>query len=220
MTTLKNFNHTLGITASALLLIASSAFAAPSDDITKDISCNIDETLYVKTVGLEDNFQSGIEITNPRPAVMATSIVTDYLNHHSLSDSRHYDQGTANNFFVESIRLRNLELSNRTVQSGVIMVGMQNPGGNDSLFFGNLAKMGTAPNNTLGKIYAGRISNLVSSGWTKSGTVYYSDLSNLPYTKTGSNKTMLDWVKKRRFFDILIQDDTHVDFVKIALCVS
>lgn len=217
--------------AFALAIIPSGAQATPSDDLISVLQCGSDESLNVVTGGIEDNYAGGTDTATPRTALTDSTDIIAYQTHHNNQSFRQYDQGGNNNFFLET--LANPKPSNAIATRGMIILKFKPTGSlyeTDHVLIGDLSNHGAYTGNGTPKLttadYAHATTPTMPGGaWSSSNGMFYAMLlPDAPQSnglKTRDQQTsMLDFINGNgnNEVDFLIQDDSNVDFVKIAVC--
>ena len=173
-----------------------------NDGLVKEFTCDAGEVKTVQHYGLEDSFSTanGAEPSTPAPHIALVPWIANYP--FPLTG---YDEVSANRIFAETVK--NLPAN---VVKGNFYIGFKSNGtalqGNDTMTFGNYANndVKTIPLNTL--------------NWTTTaagGTTIFSNSFNNIDT---NNSTLLQMVKNNQQFDVVVQDDTSVDFITVATC--
>jgi len=176
--------------------------ALVNDKLVKSFTC---ENGLIKTVqhyGLEDSFSTanGVEPSTPAPHIALVPWIDNYP-----FPTTGYDEVNANRIFTETIK--NLPAN---VVNGNFYIGFKSNGttlqGNDTMTFGNYANSNveSIPLNTL--------------NWTTTAaggtTIFNNSFNNIAV----NGSTLLDMVNNSQQFDIVVQDDTSVDFITVATC--
>ena len=220
---MKNSVIRAGLVSLAALTFSSQAVAADSDVIIDAITCAADEDLFVKDGGVEDNYGPGIDTVNPAPNVVDSPHIVNFQSVHG-SALRQYDDGGNDRFFVE--RLNQMRPSNRQAMSGTVIMKFRPTGSlysTDSLLIGDLKRHGLLnqlgqaimPRNVFG---AWSTTAMPGADWTETNGMFVGDLATLR-TADGT-RTMLEYVNSLKTLDFILQDDSEVDFIKVALCLK
>ncbi len=213
----------LGAVSLAAMSFAAPAHANDSDAIINAIACAPGETLHVTTGGVEDNFGGGPDVVNPASTVLDSPHLMNYNSVHSTTN-RQYDEGGNNRFFVE--RLTGARPGNRQATSGKVIFKVRPTGSlydTDSLMIGALHRHGDL--NGLGqpvmlRYTYGAWSTLAipGTGWTETNNMYVGDLNIL--TSADGTRSMIQVLNQQNRIDFIWQEDTELDFLKVALCVQ
>ncbi|MGB1250574.1 MAG: GEVED domain-containing protein [Candidatus Promineifilaceae bacterium] len=162
--------------------------------------------------GVADNFASGnVELTHRSPAL------DDYITYHTDGE---YDESSANRFFGESFIIPDSET--RHICGATLIIRLDQLGelqGNDtiSLNFIEYDSSGTAVQAVPGGGWSYNVGNLLTllAGGASPATLTL-DLSALPLTG-GGTKDLLGSFSALRYLDVMVQDDTAVDFVDLVV---
>jgi hypothetical protein len=170
-------------------------------------ACDRGETKVVLVKGLEDGFSpAGKERGFLRPAL-------DKPRWQSIAPGS-YDQSQPDHYFIDSLQ------APARIRNGLFVIGLKPLGvtdsDNDVIGLGDL----TSPFHFGDAI--GRLP--VLPGWKREGTLYSVQLGDVDFPDSGPGTTRsllayLDAGAEPRWFDVMVQDDTSVDFVGLAACV-
>lgn len=216
-----------------MLAIPSSVSAADSDALLASFVCNDGEDKLVVTGGIEDNYAGGQEPANPRQSFADSPAISDYQAHHGNTALRSYDQGGDNNFWLET--LPNPKPSNSIATRGMVILKFKPTGSlysTDHLLIGDLKNHGETTGNgspilTTGDYAHALSTSLPGGAWTLTNGMYHAELGSSAtpgvglWTRDGVTP-LLDMVNNNGMneIDFMIQDDSNVDFVKLAMCVE
>lgn len=203
----------------ALMLVSLTAVTAearPASRFIDQITCPAGDEKFVMTLGVDDQFAGGLEVVRPRLEIEQHPTIQNFQTTHSHSDLKQYDENQANSYFADSFR----DIP-RPISEGYFITAFQNIGGNDALILGKGDKNWTTTPSQR-HIYGVRISQAASNGWTVAGNYHSADLSTLPLVSGAGN--LLDYINgdvsgsSAREFDVIMQDDTAIDFATLVLC--
>lgn len=191
------------------------AEARPASPEIDAIVCPAGDEKFVMTLGVDDQFANGPEATRPRLELELHPTIQNFQTTHSLTATKQYDEGTRNSYFVDSFR----DLP-RPISEGHFITRLNLGGRNDAIYLGKGEKIwdpvvGQRHN------YGVEISS-ASPVWTVSGNLYALDLSTVQLRSSAG--TLLDYVNgdvsgsSEREFDVVMQDDTSIDFATLVLC--
>ena len=206
-----------------ILMCSGAASAQNAQNIINSYSCPPAQQKVVLTLGVDDAFRPGTEEVMPRIELeTAPTIVTFQTNHESqypgndISTNK-YDQDRNNSYFIDSFR----DVP-RPVSSASFITRLNNGGGNDAIILGKGDKTWSTVNSQR-HVNGQTISAAGSAaGWNVTGNVYVADLALLNMVSGAG--TLLDFVNgdvsgsSAREFDVIIQDDTNIDFAALMLC--
>jgi hypothetical protein len=214
-----------------LVLVASAALvafvgapapapvaAAPTTgmDILRAYKCRRPETKSIIVRGVEDNFSPvGEERGFIRPGRRSQQTLT------SSPDPR-YDYDQEDHFFSDSLALP------PRVASGLLVMGLR-PNGDtrtDGVGYGDISS-------TLPHVRAGRYGSIALSlipktpAWQVRGALHSISLADLQISLDGrtaavpgNQRSLLSLIRVENlpWLDIIVQDDTSVDFIGLAIC--
>lgn len=170
--------------------------------------CRRNETKTVLVKGVEDGFSpAGNEPGFLRPGL-------DNAHWRSVGAGR-YDQSQPDHFFIDSLQ------APARIHQGLFVIGLQplasNDSDNDLLAIGDLATTHrfSHPINDLSRL----------PGWQHEGTLYSAPLDRIVLAAAGHDgpRSLLDWLRENAhgdWLDVLVEDDTSVDFIAVAACVE
>lgn len=213
----------LGLTAAGQASAArrrAEAVPRTGMEILNAYACGRGETKQILVLGVEDGFSpSGSEVGFIRPGRNdAARLPRD--------GTGEYDQVNVDRGFTDSFRVEG------RVASGLFVIRARSLNGsdNDTLSFGNLTA--DAATETPGRMGGGLFANLPET-WSIEGEVIYASLDDLRLFKTpGGNwsdpassggidlslRGYLNDPTSPGWLDVMVQDDTAVDFMGLALC--
>ena len=216
MTKLTKYGH---MALAGLMLTAvsvSTAYAGPSSKYIDNIKCPVGDQKVVMTLGVDDQFKNGQEVATPRLEIEQHPTIQNFQTRHSYTSLKQYDQNQANSYFADSFR----DVP-RPISKGHIITAFQNVGHNDTLVLGKGDKNWTTISGQR-HVYGVRINQAASNSWNVSGNYYSADLSDLNLVSGAG--TLLDFINgdvsgsSAREFDVVMQDDTAIDFATLVLC--
>lgn len=180
-------------------------------------TCARPERKVVLIRGIEDGFSpAGVEPILVRPERRTPGLL-------SLTKDGSYDRNQPDVGFTDSF-----ETPARVVR-GLFVVGLRRMEGseNDFVLIGDIPTQETV--RVKGRAFQSYVSDLARQpGWRASGEVYSADLENLVFlrrgdTSTGSPRNLLELLGSRSgptWVDVIIGEDTSVDFLGMAVCVA
>lgn len=213
----------LGLTAAGEASAArrrAEAVPRTGMDILNAHACGEGETKQIMVLGVEDGFS---------PAGSEAGFIRAGRNDAARlprSGTGEYDQVNVDRGFTDSFKVEG------RVASGLFVMRARSLNGsdNDSLAFGNLAV--DVETESPGLMGGGLFANLPKT-WSTEGEVIYASLENLRlFEATGGNwsnlavpggvdlslGSYLNDPNSPGWLDIMVQDDTAVDFMGLALC--
>lgn len=238
LTTLK----ILGGTAIALAF-SSTAKAGPIESLNKRVKCVSCEQLdlsgrpniqnHQSTIfqgGNDDSYQGGnAEATSPRAALTSLSNVTTYANRPGINGlTRDYDELHSNEFFLETINVPNAA----TMKNGWLVFSLKSNGDsldhNDNMYFGNFVdhtNLGPTDSSKY-RSFSSRVNQFLTKSDSQ-GLIFTQDSATGAYYARldrvklyNGTETLLDQIKQDGFMDMVVQDDTGIDYVAIIACVE
>lgn len=191
------------------------ATARPASPQIDAITCPAGDEKFVMTLGVDDRFRGGQEAARPRLELELHPTIQNFQTTHSLTTTKQYDERTQNSYFVDSFR----DVP-RPISQGHFITRLNVGGSNDAIYLGKGDKIwdpivGQQHN------YGVQITT-AAPAWTVTGNVYSLDLSTVQL-RSGAG-TLLDFVNgdvsgsSAREFDVVMQDDTAIDFATLVLC--
>ena len=193
--------------------------ALVNDQLVEKYECAVNELKTVKHFGVEDIFDlsNGIEPTYPSTNITTNPGVITYNNRVNAGIAP-YDETSNDRFFADNIN--NLPSA---ITSARIFIGLKSNG--SSLQFNDALYLGDYGNNH----YGVKLQNLSANGGTWSHQlvnnsnpttdVYWNDFRSINFNSPLPNTmTLLDYVQTNNAFDVLVQDDTSVDFITVTTC--
>ncbi len=197
-----------------------------NDKLVENYQCKTGLVKTVQHYGVEDVFDlsNGAEQAYPSSDVLNWPNVIAYNNNVNQATTSGYDETSNNRIFADSIN--NLPAG---IVSGRIYIGLKSNGSslqhNDTLAIG---KYGTSVNSyfeTLNKLkladgtgtqpYSTQWQNQLVNTTNPTTDVLWNDFNRLKFTASSS---LLDYVQTSNNFDVVVQDDTSVDFITVATC--
>ena len=184
--------------------------------------------------GNGDGYQGGSsETTSPRAALLSQTDIASYANRPGINGlTRDYDELHSNEFFLETINVPNAASMN----SGWLVFHLKSNGDsldhNDAMYFGNYvdhANLGPT-NNSMYRTYSSRVNQFLTKTdnqglifqQDQSTGAYYASLDRLKLNSAdhSGTTTLLEQIKQDGFMDMVVQDDTGIDYVAIIGCVE
>ena len=152
--------------------------------------------------------------------LVLTVITRDYVELHS------------NEFFLETINVPNAA----SINSGWLVFHLKANGDsldhNDAMYFGNYfdhVNTGSS-NNAMYRTYSSRVNQFLTKTDSQglifqqdpNTGAYYASLDRLKLNSAdhSGTTTLLEQIKQDGFMDVVVQDDTGVDYVAIIACVD
>jgi len=187
--------------------------ALVNDKLVKNFTCEAGEVRTVQHYGVEDVFDTsnGAETANPSSGILNTPWIANYP--YPVTG---YDETNNDRIFADTIR--NLPSG---ITKGMFYIGFKSNGsslqGNDTFQIGDFANT-NASSTHLSNAYA----NSFNSTWTNQQVnnsnpttdIYYNTFSNISLP-TGN---LLNLANSNNGFDVVVEDDTSVDFITVATC--
>ena len=186
---------------------AQPAAARTGMGLLRAYACKRGETKVVLVKGLEDNFSpAGKEPGFLRPGL-------DKRRWQSIGPGS-YDQSQPDRYFIDSLQ------SPARIRDGLFVIGLKPMGvsdsNNDVISLGDL----------LSPFHFGDAINRLPAlpGWQREGTLYSVQLGDVDFGDASppAGRTLLAYLdadSQPRWLDVLVQDDTSVDFIGLAACV-
>ncbi len=187
-------------------------------ELLEAFRCRSAETKRVIVRGVEDDFSpAGYEPSFIRPASRSARTL-------SFNKGTAYDQSQADRNFIDSI------LVPTPVARGLFVIGLRPILNNDN----DTMLIRDQNSDTASYMDQPGFSAAVSAldrlaGWRRLGDVRYAEFASLTYDPRGVSPsltpgwTLLDSLRAargERWIDVLVQDDTSVDFIGLALCLA
>ncbi|MBS0463001.1 MAG: hypothetical protein JSS41_11085 [Proteobacteria bacterium] len=176
-------------------------------DLLRAYPCRRSETKVVQVKGIEDGFSpAGNELGFLRPGL-------DKARWRSIGAGR-YDQSQPDREFHDSLQIP------AHIHDGLFVIGLKalpvSDSGNDILALGDL----TSPNR-----FSHLIADLPGLGWNVDGVLHSAALGNVILNAPGQTdrRSLLDWLREgaqTHWLDVMVEDDTSVDFIGLAACVE
>lgn len=205
-----------GVLLSTLAVMVAEA--RPASSMIDGIVCPQGEQKFVLTLGIDDKVQNGPEAANPSTDVANQQSIVDYQTQHGHTALRQYDEQIRDKFFADSF----VDIP-RPVSKGFFIGGIKIGGSNDTLYLGKGDQVSNTNGSTIRHAYGVRLQDTnVKSEWTVTGSYRMLDLSQANLSSGAG--TLLDYVNgtvtgsSARELDIIIQDDSPIDFATLVLC--
>lgn len=184
---------------------ARSQTAKPTGmELLRGYPCRRSETKIVLVKGVEDGFSpAGSEPGFLRPGL-------DTAHWRSIGPGS-YDQMQPDHFFVDSLQVP------ARIHDGLFVIGLKSlpvsDSRTDTIAIGDL-------------LSSVRFTSAISEypkrdGWTVDGALYYAELGRIELAAQPGN--LLTWLRKGdqpHWLDVMVQDDTSVDFIGLAACIE
>lgn len=179
--------------------------------------CAKPERKVIVIRGVEDGFSpAGVEPIFLRPERRTPSLV-------GMSTGGAYDRNQADVGFTDSLQ------APPSVVRGLFVIGMRGMEGSrtDFVLIGDIPTQETA--NTTGRAFRSLFPDMARQpGWRVSGDVYSAELENLVFVRQdraapGAPRNLLEHLRMRErpsWVDVVISEDTSVDFIGMAMCVA
>lgn len=195
---------------------ADRSQAATGMDILRAYRCRRGETKSIIIRGVEDQHSAAGDEPN---FVRAGRHFPDTL---TFVAGGSYDQVEADRRMTDSFKVP------ANTADGLFLIGLKAVANNDSDTIGIGDFNTLASSAPVGKRFSAAVSGLEQlPGWSRQGDLYFAELSGIglyrgsdPNTKT-PGRTLLDLVRSNPddgWVDVLVQDDTSVDFIGVAVC--
>lgn len=188
--------------------------AATGIDVLRSYGCRQAETKTIILRGVEDNHSpAGNEPNAIRPGRRFPDTLTFFAG-------GSYDQIQADRRWTDSFE------APRHTASGILVLGLKPVAANDTdtIAVGDISAIAVNATN------AGRFGSLVAAletqpGWSRRGDLYIADLAAVRLNSRASQRhaSLLDLIRAggaEGWIDVLVQDDTSVDFMGVALCLE
>jgi hypothetical protein len=186
---------------------AERATARTGMGLLRAYACDRGETKVVLVKGLEDNFSpAGKEPGFLRPGL-------DKPRWQSIAPGS-YDQSQPDHYFMDSLQ------PPPRIRNGLFVVGLKSLGvtdsENDVIGLGDM----TSPFH-----FGDGIGHLPAlPGWKREGALSSVELGDVDFPDSGAGapRTLLAYLDagpEPRWLDVMVQDDTSVDFIGLAACV-
>ena len=204
--------------------------------LTKECRPCFGKKVSVVKKGKDDNYSGSKEATSPRALFNSITAISNFQSSHNKSGiSRNYDEGHQNEYFVETIQVPKAD----KIQKGWIVMRFRDAGGlasTDNVMIGDvagwMAKRQTQGNGA-DKVYArlfakkypdfkNEINPYGSQVWKihQPTNIVYASLKDVELISKSHSGTsnLLEQLKTDGLIDVVIQDDTEIDFVGIVRC--
>jgi len=243
LTTLKILSAT-----TLALAFTATATAGSIESLSQRVNCDscccdqLDlQQKYPPTIikgGVDDNYQGGTsETTSPRAALVSYPTSSGY-NSGRAGTTRDYDELHSNEYFLETLNVSNAS----AMKNGWLVFHLKSNGdrldGNDNMYFGNFVDQvtegaaakasGSPADESKYRTFASRVNQFLTKTDSHgpifqqdSATgAYYARLDRVKLISANHSGTdsLLDQIKQDGFMDMVIQDDTGIDYVAIIAC--
>lgn len=192
--------------------------------------------------GNGDGYQGGnSEATSPRAALLSQTGITTYANRPGINGlTRDYDELHSNEFFLETINVPNAA----SINSGWLVFHLKSNGDsldhNDAMYFGNYVDQanegaaaqtsGNPADQSKYRTFSSRVNQFLTKT-DNQGLIfqqdpntgaYYASLDRLKLNSAdhSGTTTLLEQIKQDGFMDMVVQDDTGIDYVAIIGCIE
>ncbi|CAA6813715.1 MAG: Chitinase [uncultured Sulfurovum sp.] len=188
--------------------IRGEAKGLVNDKLVKSFTCEANEVRTVQHYGIEDLFNTanGAEVANPSATILGTPWIMNYPFPVTA-----YDEVNNNRIFADTIR--NLPSD---ITKGMFYIGFKSNGSslqaNDTFKLGSYASANKF--NTRLDNFDATWTNQQVSNTNPTTDIYYNKFSNINLA-TGN---LLDLANSNHEFDVVVEDDTAVDFITVATC--
>lgn len=190
----------------------------PGMDRLDDFSCPKSQTKIIKILGVEDNFaRAGDEPAIIRPRLLDFPLYADrYYGKSLISGIRNFDERGRDSFLMSFIEFP------LKIDSGLIVTKVNYlPGSeNDGFSIQDLAQRAENFHSPLGFGVPLRHANAKRKNSQDVELIVVS-LDDIKGSRSGPYPSLLDYIKSQNsnlVMDIIVQDDTVVDFIGVALC--
>ncbi|CAA6823412.1 MAG: Chitinase [uncultured Sulfurovum sp.] len=179
-----------------------------NDKLVQSFSCEANEVRTVQHYGIEDlfNTNNGAETANPSSSILNTAWISNYP--YPVTG---YDETSNDRIFADSIS--NLPSN---ITKGMFYIGFKSNGSslqaNDTFKIGDYANANKF--NTRLDSFDSTWTNVQVNNSNPTTDIYYNDFSNIHLT-TGN---LLTLANSNNGFDVVVEDDTAVDFITVATC--
>jgi len=179
--------------------------------------CERGEDKEVFVLGVPDDFAGGNDEPGKKRAALASNPGL------APQTAGHYDQEVTNQPFHDYFELP------ANVSSGIFVTSLKSVGEqyeNDNLVIGDTSNYNSSTPLDQRHTAGWRINQLAASGWDKMGDVYRGSLADMELLSSGNGgpyASVLELVQSgsgQTFLDVYIQDDTAVDYIGLAVCLS
>ncbi|CAA6809855.1 MAG: Chitinase [uncultured Sulfurovum sp.] len=186
-----------------------------NDKLVQDFTCKEGLVRTVQHYGVEDLFSTanGAETAQASNGVLTTSWIQNYP--YPVTG---YDETSNDRVFADTIE--NLPSG---ITQGMFYIGLKSNGsslqGNDSISIGDYStlKLMNSPLTDLSSVHAW--SNQLVSNTNPTTDIYYQSFNAINMTQNANaTGTLRDLVQTQNHFDVVVQDDTAVDFITVATC--
>ncbi len=181
-----------------------------NDKLIEEFTCQANERKIVKHYGFEDLFslKNRDEFTRP-----------------SLNVIRQIDKSNLVYFDIEpkgKIFAENINRLPRRFRKGVFFIGFKNSGGKlngkDKIYIGQYRKENPT------SLFKANLTDLKNLGWSHqtinsndpTTDIYYTQFKYIKFND--NNETLLSYLKDKTRFDVLVENNTAIDFISIATC--
>lgn len=231
-------------------VFSTIAWASPIENISLRINCDsccceqLDlEQKSPPTIfrgGMDDSYQSGnSESSSPRAALASVPSIVNY-NSGKAGVTRDYDELHSNEYFLETINVPNAG----TMKNGWLVFHLKSNGDrldhNDNMYFGNFVDQvtegaaakatGVPADESKYRTFGSRVNQFLSKTDSQ-GPIFQQDSSTGAYYARldrikllsgdhSGTTTLLEQIKQDGFMDMVVQDDTGVDYVGIIACME
>ena len=190
--------------------------ALVNDKLVKKFTCEAGEIRTVKHYGIEDLFSTanGAEVAHPSTAILNTPWVQNYP-----FPVTGYDETLNDRIFADT--LTNLPSN---ITKGMFYIGLKSNGSslqsNDTLSIGDYASGKIMVNTHLTALAPQyNWNHQLVSNTNPTTDIYYKAFSGINMTQNGNSAgTLLDLVQNQNSMDVIVADDTSVDFITVATC--
>lgn len=202
----------------------SAAGPRPGEALLQAFECHSAEIKRILVRGVEDDFSPQGE---ERTALSPTLESERYRSHAARS---RYDNSQPDSVFVDHFTLP------ARIADGLFVISLRAVGenGNDQINLGDIPSS-TDVDPALRDAFGALIAELEQlEGWTREGSLYYARLSQMPvrarWMQTEEGRSLEPWGERRsllayvrdgqgdRHVDVVVADDTSVDFMGLAVC--
>ncbi|MCK5853894.1 MAG: hypothetical protein KAG56_01645 [Sulfurovaceae bacterium] len=184
-----------------------------NDKLVKDFTCEDNEIRTVQHYGLEDIFTNGTEPTNPDGHIASVPWIANYGIQPALVD---YDDNRNDRIFADTVQ----NLPNG-IAKGMFYIGLKSNGSslqhNDTLSIGDYS-VPTVKSTALQDLSNNNWQNQLVGSGNPSTDIYYNSFANIGVDSSNSSNKLLALANTNQRFDVVVQDDTSVDFITVATC--
>jgi hypothetical protein len=195
----------------------AAAEPATGMEMLRAFDCHRAETKQILVRGVEDDFSpAGDEPNYLRPERRSPLAI-------SFVGGGSYDQSQPDRRFTDSFDVP------ARISAGLFVIGMKPvaPNGNDGIGIGKL--IAARANYRDRSVMTTAVSLLETNpGWSRHGHLYSAPLDRIVLSigqpgVDDAPRSLLDYIRsgeKRQWVDVMVQDDTAVDFMGLAVCVE